>query len=227
MRGALPMSSRRVASRAAGNWVAPKRGFLFPVKALSQVFLGKFIARLGASPHGLDTRGWERLRARLYAHPWVVYAKAPLAGPGQVLDYLARYTHRVAISNERIVAVTDKEVLVRVRVRKGQGEYKRPIVRIPGTEFIGRFLTHVLPGGFKRIRHYGLLAPAHKRARLAAARAALDVPPPDPLVLESVADFLKRIDRLQALRCPHCGGSFVVVCALAPHGPPHPARAPP
>jgi hypothetical protein len=213
------------ALNAAGQWVAPRRGFLFPVKALSAVFRGKFIARLGESAHGLDACEFNALRARLYAHPWVVYAKAPLGGPEQVLDYLARYTHRVAISNERIVAITDTEVLV--RVRKAQGEHKRPITHIAGTEFIGRFLTHVLPPGFKRIRHYGLLAPAHKRANLAAARAALDVPPPDPVVIESVAEFLQRIDRLLALRCPHCGGHFVVVGPIVPQRPPHRARAPP
>jgi hypothetical protein len=210
---------------ADGRWIAPRRGFLFPVKALSRVFRGKFVARLADQPHGLDEPVWRQLRERLHAHDWVVYAKQPLGGPEQVLDYLARYTHRVAISNERIVAITEREVLFRVRAREpGQ---KRPIVRLSASEFIGRFLTHVLPPGFKRIRHYGLLAPAHKRPRLAAARAALDAPQPDPQVLETVVDFLKRIERLESMRCPHCGGAMVSMGTLAPARPGVQARGPP
>jgi hypothetical protein len=214
---------------AAGGWVAPRRGFLFPVQALSRVFRGKFVAALTAAraagsltPAGAGEAAWRQLLNQLYAHDWVVYAKAPLGGPAPVLDYLARYTHRVAISNERIVAITDTEVAWRVRAREGEG--KKRTVRLPGPEFIGRFLSHVLPPGFKRIRHYGLLAPAHKRARLSAARAALAAPQPTPAVAESVADFLQRIDRLAALRCPHCGGPFGVVQLIAPlrlpRGPP-------
>ena len=210
---------------AAGQWVAPRRGFLFPVKALSRLFRGKFVARLAAQAHGLDARAWRELHQRLHSHDWVVYAKQPLGGPEPVLDYLARYTHRVAIYNERIVAITERDVLFRVRAREpGTGSQ---IVRLPGTEFIARFLTHVLPTGFKRIRHYGLLAPTRKRLRLAAARASLDAPPPDPLVLETVADFLKRIDRLAALRCPHCGGHFVLLGVIAPVRAEGTARGPP
>jgi hypothetical protein len=93
---------------------------------------------------------------------WVVYAKTPLGGPAEVLDYLSRYTHRTAISNERIVAIRNGDV----RVRADDSGEKR-VIRIPGAVFIGRFLQHVLPPGFKRIRHYGLLSPAHKRKRLA------------------------------------------------------------
>ncbi|TVT68991.1 MAG: IS91 family transposase [Denitromonas halophila] len=210
---------------ADGRWVAPRRGFLFPVKALSRVFRGKFVARLAGQPHGLDEQAWRQLRERLYAHDWVVYAKQPLGGPEQVLDYLARYTHRVAISNERIVAITEREVRLRVRAKERGG--KCPVVRLSGTEFIGRFLTHVLPPGFKRIRHYGLLAPAHKQARLAAARVALDAPQPNPRVLETVADFLKRIDRLESMRCPYCGGHMVISGTLAPIRPGQQARGPP
>ncbi|MBT0964116.1 transposase [Denitromonas sp. IR12] len=128
----------------------------------------------------------------------------------------------MAISNERILAITDNEV--RLRVRANRRTDKCPIVHLSGTEFIARFLTHVLPPGFKRIRHYGLLVPAHKRPRLAAARAALGAPQPNPRVLETVADFLKRIDRLESMRCPHCGGRMVMAGTLAPVRPGQQAR---
>ena len=208
-----------------GRWAAPRRGFLFPVKALSRVYRGKFIAQLQAQPHGLDARAWRALCQRLHAHDWVVYAKQPLGGPEPVLDYLARYTHRVAVSNERIIGIDGDDVLLRVRSRQaGAG---RRVVRLSGVEFIARFLAHVLPPGFKRIRHYGLLASACKRTRLGAARQALGAAQPDPHVIETLVQFLQRIDRLEALRCPHCGGAFVVLGPLAPTGHPRLARGPP
>ena len=218
----------------AGRWVRPRRGFLFPVKALSRVFRGKFLAALAAArtaghlPQELVTEpAWRALLARLHAHDWVVYAKAPLGGPEPVLDYLGRYTHRVAIANERLVAITDTEVALRVRACP-DGSKKR-VIRLPGPEFIDRFLLHVLPRGFKRIRHYGLLAPAHKRSRLAAARAALDAPAPPPALIESVAAFLRRVGRLADTACAQCGrGHFVPVQALPPAPRrAHPERAPP
>ncbi len=207
---------------ATGEWVAAKRGFLFPVKALSRVFRGKFVAALtaarGAGPLAAataDTRAWRALLARLFAHEWVVYAKQPLGGPAQVLEYLGRYTHRVAISNERIVGVDDREV--RFRVRAEASGHTRRTVALPAQTFIERFLLHVLPKGFKRIRHYGLLGPAGKAVKLAQARAALSVPAPDPGVVESVAAFMRRIDRIEWMRCPHCRqGAFVPTAAIAP-----------
>ena len=206
----------------AGEWVKPKPGFLFPVKALSKVFRGKFIAALDQERTGgrlrheamLTDTDWHRLRAQLYAHDWVVYAKAPLGGPAQVLEYLGRYTHRVAISNERIVGIDNGTVAFRVRVN-GEGG-KRRTLPLPGTEFIGRFLHHVLPKGFKRIRHYGLLGPAHKTAHLVAARAALDAPAPEPAVIESVTKFMQRVARIAWGRCPLCQrGQFAVIEAIA------------
>ncbi|MCB1938199.1 MAG: IS91 family transposase [Rhodocyclaceae bacterium] len=208
-----------------GRWAAPRRGFLFPVKALSRVYRGKFIAQLQAQPHGLDARAWRALCQRLHAHDWVVYAKQPLGGPEPVLDYLARYTHRVAVSNERIIGIDGDDVLLRVRSRQAGAE--RRVVRLSGVEFIARFLAHVLPSGFKRIRHYGLLASACKRTRLGAARQALGAAQPDPHVIETLVQFLQRIDRLETLRCPHCGGAFVVLGPLAPTGHPRQARGPP
>ncbi len=210
---------------ADARWAGPRRGFLFPVKALSRVFRGKFLAQFADQAHGLAARACRELHPHLYAHHWVVYAKQPLGGPEPVLDYLARYSRRVAISDERITAITAHDVLFRVRPREPGA--KRPIVRLPGTEFIARFLTHVLPPGFKRIRHYGPLSPARKRQRLAAARNAHDAPQPDLRVLETVVDFLKRIDLLAALRCPHCGGQFMMLGVIAPVRPERTARRPP
>jgi hypothetical protein len=204
-------------------WVSPKRGFLFPVKALSKVFRGKFVAALGEHravgrlPGVADEGVWRRLKAALYAHAWVVYAKQPLGGPEQVLAYLGRYTHRVAISNERIVAVDAAGVAFRVRAEAETG--KKRTLRLSGEAFIERFLLHVLPKGFKRIRHYGLLASAHKTVKLAQARAALGMPAPDPVVIESVTDFLARVARLEWDACPHCGnGRFVLSAPLPPVG---------
>ena len=210
------------ALRMDGQWVAAKRGFLFPVKALSKVFRVKFVAALRAARQGgklnevqLVEHTWRDLLACVHKHDWVVYAKEPLGGPAQVLDYLGRYTHRVAISNERILDIGAGTVSVRVR-DSAHGNRKRTL-RLPAQTFIERFLLHVLPQGFKRIRHYGLIGPAHKTTRLAAARAALDAPAPDPLLVESVETFMRRIDQHQRLRCPHCGrGQFVPTAPIAP-----------
>lgn len=216
------------------RWLTAKRGFLFPVKALSKVFRGKFIAALKSARQsgklqqpGLAEHAWRDLLTRVHRHDWVVYAKQPLGGPAQVLEYLGRYTHRVAISNERIVAINNGEVAFRVRVNAEGGGKKRTL-RLPGTEFIGRFMQHVLPRGFKRIRHYGLLGPAHKSARLAAARSALDAPQPEPALIESVAAFMQRVAKIEWTACPHCRlGRFTLLQPIAPaprwqpvHGPP-------
>jgi len=204
-----------------GRWMAAKRGFLFPVKALSKVFRAKFVIALRAARQEgklneaqLAEHAWGDLLARVHKHDWVVYAKEPLGGPTQVLDYLGRYTHRVAISNERIVDIGANTVSVRVR-DSAHGNRKRTL-SVPAPTFIERFLLHVLPKGFKRIRHYGLIGPAHKAARLAAARVALDAPAPDPAVVESVEAFMRRIDQHQRMCCPHCGkGQFVTTATIA------------
>src|SRR5262245_38537322 len=135
----------------SGQWLASKRGFLFPVKALSKVFRAKFLATLQlARDNGkllaeqpLADQAWDDLIARLRAHQWVVYAKQPLAGPMQVLEYLGRYTHRVAISNERIVGIDEDSVSFRVR-DSAHGNRRRTL-RVPAETFIERFLLHVLP----------------------------------------------------------------------------------
>lgn len=209
---------------ADGTWVAPKRNarFLFPVRALSKVFRGKFMAALaqaeqsGSLPHDpqTDAAARARRRTRLKRHDWVVYAKTALRGPAEVLDYLARYTYRVAVSDERIVAIKGNEVLLRVRADDTGG---KRCVRIEAETFIGRFLSHVLPKGYKRIRHYGWLGPAHKRERLAQARQARALPAPNPVAVEQAADFMKRVANIDLARCPHCHlGHWCLVQTLPP-----------
>jgi len=215
-----------------GAWRSPRKGFLFPVKALSKVFRGKFVAGLESlratgrlPPSVAADADWRGFKQRLYAHDWVVYAKQPMGGPAAVLEYLGRYTHRVAISNERIVGIEGGEVAFRVRNPDGGG--KRTL-RVPGPAFIGRFLQHVLPSGFKRIRHYGLLSPARKKSGLAAARAALGVPPPQPATIESVAEFMRRVALIEFERCTVCGvGKFRLTAAIRPQRRPASPQGPP
>jgi len=217
-----------------GHWITSRRGFLFPVKALSPVFRGKFTAglkclfsagtlKLAASSAPLaEATSQRRLFNTLYEKPWVVYAKRPFAGPAQVLDYLGRYTHRVAISNHRLVSCNDTEV--RFRYQDYAHGNRRKVMTLAATEFLRRFLLHVLPTGFMRIRHYGILANRAKREKLAAARTALDHPsvaelrPP-----ESVEAFWLRVGCLDIHQCPHCKagrmiviGPILVPCARAP-----------
>lgn len=203
------------------TWIVPKRSrrFVFPVHALSKVFAGKFRDALQAAERagvlGRDPQqGAQRRRRmqRLRSKPWVVYAKTPLAGPAAVLDYLSRYTHRTAIGGERIVGIAGSDVLLRVRAGDdGDGPRRKKVVRIDGVEFIGRFLQHVLPPGFKRVRHYGILASAHKARCLQAARAALEMPAPVAAAQEAAAQFMRRVARIDIECCPHCHGRWLAV----------------
>lgn len=206
-----------------GQWLVSKRGFLFPVKALSQVFRGKFIAALEVqrrrsrmgSDVALTDRVWRDLLAQLRRHHWVVYAKQPLGGPAQVLDYLARYTHKVAIANSRLVRLERGQVAFRVR-DSADGKRKR-VETLDAENFIGRFLLHVLPQGLKRIRHYGLLANCHKAAKLAACRTAFQLPEPDTPVIETIQAFMQRVAQLDIVRCTRCNaGSFHLLSVIAP-----------
>jgi hypothetical protein len=219
---------------ACGTWVQSRRGFLFPVKALSTVFRAKFLDALRAAFAGEHLRfagstlalaqaGAQRgLLAHLYRQPWVVYAKRPFAGPEAVLLYLGRYTHRSALSNERLVS-QDRE-RVRFRYKDYARGGRRRVMALAATEFLRRFCLHVLPRGFTRIRHYGLLANRNKRALLARARAALAVPVfpigntgNQPQAPESVAAFWLRIAARDITRCPCCNlGTLRVLKHLAP-----------
>lgn len=200
------------------QWLAPRKGagFLFPVQALSRVFRGKFLAALqhasaarvlARDPAASEQALRQRERA-LRQQDWVVYAKTPLAGPAGVLDYLSRYTHRTAIGNERLLAIEGEQVRLRVRC----DDSARRNVAIPGTEFVARLLQHVLPPGFKRIRHYGLLATTAKLA-LAAARRLLGMPQPNPAAAEDARAFMRRIANLEIGRCGQCTtGRWQLVC---------------
>lgn len=212
--------------------ITGKRGFLFPVKALSKVFREKFIDALKQArqeqrlDNALDETGWRALLATLRQHDWVVYAKEPLGGPAQVLDYLGRYTHKTAISNERIVAVRDGQALFRVRDREHAG--KKRIESLPVDTFISRFMSHVLPSGFKRIRHYGVLANCHKREQLARCRTALGMPAPEPKVIEAVDAFMRRVASIDIAHCTCCAhGQFRLIEVIAPSRLAPCARGPP
>lgn len=204
-----------------GQWKQSRRGFLFPVKALSKVFREKFmdalkLARVDGciAKERMDDKAWKQLLLELRRHDWVVYAKAPLGGPQQVLDYLSRYTHRVGISNERLFSFHDGQVRFKVRDNTHAG--KKRIEQLPTGEFTRRFLQHVLPTGFKRIRHYGLLANCHKKEKLAQCRLALQMPQPQAAIIESVRAFMLRVSQIDVLRCPHCGhGAMQVIEVIA------------
>jgi hypothetical protein len=222
-----------------GHWIHPRRGFLFPIQALSTVFRGKFTAALqhaftrgplklaGATAPLTQAHAQQHFIAQLYRHDWVVYTKRPLSGPQSVLDYLSRYTHRVAISNHRLVSCNDTEI--RFRYRDYAHGNKMKVMRLDPHEFIRRFLTHVLPRGFMRIRHYGILANRAKHEKLAQARTALDDPPLPAAATqpESVEAFWLRVASLDIHQCPHCKagrmsatGLIPVPCARAPPLPP-------
>ena len=148
---------------------------------------------------------------------WVVYAKTPLGGPAQVLEYLSRYTHRTAISNERIRAVDDTGVAFTVRADDhGANCNAKRLVRMEGVEFVRRFLLHVLPTGIKRIRHYGVLASACKGIKLQGARVALQMPAASPQAIESAQAFMARVARMDVGLCPCCRqGRLRTIAVLA------------
>jgi hypothetical protein len=200
---------------ASGQWIRARRGFLFPVEALSPVFRGRFLAGLarafernairfaGSTAALAEPRERARFVKGLRAKPWVVYAKQSLAGLEQVLDYLGRYTHRVAISNNRLLSVSD--TAVRFRYKDYAHGNRRKVMTLDPQEFIRRFLLHVLPSRFMRIRHYGLLAARAKGKKLAAARVALgQSPPATPAKAESVEEFWLRVAALDIHQCPYC-----------------------
>jgi Putative transposase/Transposase zinc-binding domain len=200
------------------RWIpGKKRGFLFPVRALAKVFRGKFLARLAAAYRtgavvlagacaALTSPGaGQRLLAKLRAQPWIVYAQAPLAGPQQVLNYLGRYTYRIAISNERLLDCRDG--VVRFRYKDYAHGQARKEMTLSATEFLRRFLLHVLPPGFMRVRHYGLLANRQRQEKLTLCRQLLGCPPPPraPGGEESIQARIARLTGVDITQCPVCG----------------------
>jgi hypothetical protein len=148
---------------------------------------------------------WQRLLAKLRAKPWIVYAKVPLAGPHQVLNYLGRYTYRIAISNERLLDCRDG--VVRFRYKDYAHGQARKEMTLSATEFIRRFLLHVLPPGFMRVRHYGLLANRQRKEKLTLCRQLLGCPPPPraPGGEESSQARIARLTGVDITQCPVCG----------------------
>jgi len=197
------------------GWIHSRKNFLFPVKALSKVFRGKFIDHLKKAfvkgeivfPGKISGLAMERnflqLINQLWKKNWVVYSKAPFNGPENVFDYLGRYTHRVAISNHRISKVEDGLVTFRYRDRNDYDRYKH--VTIGAQEFIRRFLLHVLPDSYMRIRHYGFLANRCKKQNLARCRELLGLCPDIPETSEqTVQEKMLQLIGVDITECPCC-----------------------
>jgi len=201
------------------RWIASHPRYLFPVRALSPVYRAKFLAGLERAFDKLhlpmDHRDRELLRS-LRQKPWVVYAKRPFAGPDTVVAYLGRYTHRIAISNDRILDFQND--VVRFRWRDYKDANRSKIMTLPASEFLRRFLLHVLPTGFMRIRHYGLLANRHRKAKLERCRELLRAPEPIQKPAESTSALLERLTGRDLARCPSCEQGTMHVTALLPRG---------
>jgi Putative transposase/Transposase zinc-binding domain len=219
------------------RWIAAPPGFLFPVRALAQVFRGKYLAALqraftkgqlvfAGSIIGLaEPAAFTAWLADLRQHAWVVYAKRPFGGPTQVLDYLGRYTHRVAISNERLVRHADGAVHFRWKDYADGGRAK--VMMLAAEEFIRRFLLHVVPSGFVRIRHFGFLANRTRRAKLARCRALLGASPsPAEAPIESVAALMLRLTGLDIERCAVCAQGRLRVTEILAPAPARPLHVP-
>jgi hypothetical protein len=206
--------------RSGGTrWVACRPGFFLPVRVLSRLFRRLFIEQLqaafeagelnffGALAGLADPAAFARRLRQLRQVEWVVYAKPPFGGPTQVLAYLGRYTHRVAIANSRLVGVSDTDVSFRWKDYRHHGKAK--VMTLAVHEFIRRFLLHTLPDGFHRIRHYGFLANGHRAAKLALCRTLLETPPEPPVEPAEEAPPAHRYDR-----CPCCGGAMTILATL-------------
>jgi len=208
------------------RWVASRSDFLVHVNVLARLFRGKMLAMLMHAHDagqlkffnthaGLtDKRTFKRFISPLRHIKWVVYCKAPFAGPKQVLRYLSRYTHRVAISNRRLIAADDAGIAFRWKDYRIDGPGRWKTMRLHPHEFIRRFLLHVLPKGFHRIRHYGLFASANRAESIATARVLLDVAPPaaNPQKQPDVAPDTPHVLRSA---CPCCGARMIVIEVFA------------
>ena len=211
------------------SWIPCRPGFFLPVQVLSSLFRGLFLRYLdqafaagelnffSAHRHLHEPAAFQRYLAPAHTTKWVVYAKRPFAGPAQVLDYVGRYTHRVAISNNRLVSMDDGKVSFRWKDYRDDNRQKT--MTLPAEEFIRRFLIHVLPDGFHRIRYFGFLGNCHRARKLALCRELLGMAPAGPAA-EPPDDYRDRFEALtgQSLReCPHCRtGIMVVTDCIAP-----------
>jgi len=203
------------------RWISCRPGFFLPVRVLSRLFRRLFLEQLAAAHDAGRLRFFgdhaplaERHDFAAYLAPlrkieWVVYAKRPFAGPQAVLAYLSRYTHRVAIANSRLIACDDNGVTFKWKDYRAKGRERQKVMTLASDEFIRRFLIHVLPGGFHRIRHYGLFANGGRAENLARVRDLLGVPPPqdEPGDADASADE----PPTSLLPCPCCGGRMIII----------------
>ncbi len=201
------------------RWVACRPGFFLSVRVLSRLFRRRFLEELQRLHDGgklrffgehaalADAAAFKAWLAPLRKSEWVVYAKRPFAGPQAVLAYLSRYTHRVAISNSRLLTMDERGVTFRWKDYRAKGKTRHKAMTLSPQEFMRRFLLHVLPGGFHRIRHYGLLANSNRRADLALARELLQVTPPACTAAANDAPTTPT----PTFVCAHCGHAMVVL----------------
>jgi hypothetical protein len=201
------------------RWVSCRPGFFLAVRVLSRLFRRLFLEKLVTAHHQLqffgnhallaDTQTFATYLAPLRRTEWVVYAKRPFGGPQAVLAYLSRYTHRVAISNSRLIAFDSNGVTFRWKDYRAEGRERQKLMTLATGEFIRRFLIHVLPSGFHRIRHYGLFASSKRAENIAQARQLLAVPKPQS---ENVAaDAADSNEQKPSHPCPCCGGRMIII----------------
>ncbi|MEJ2352629.1 MAG: IS91 family transposase [Anaerolineales bacterium] len=214
------------------HWIPCKENYFLPVQVLSRLFRGKFLSYLkeayekgrlvfpGKIAHLQQKNAFTTLLNDLYAQQWVVYCKPPFQNPEMVMDYLGRYTHRVAISNDRLVNLEHDRVTFRYRDQHNTSK----LMSLEAPEFIRRFLLHVLPDGFIKIRHYGILSNRNRKKKLARAKRLLDADHPQQnQPKEPWQDLLARITGLDPRICPCCGqGKMVLKEVLDPSAPPLP-----
>jgi len=207
------------------RWVACKPGFFLPVRVLSRLFRRRFLEELAKAHHTgqlqffgeyaalADATAFADWLAPMRKCEWVVYAKRPFAGPAAVLAYLSRYTHRVAISNRRLLALNERGVTFRWKDYRAKGRTRNKTMTLGADEFMRRFLLHVLPRGFHRIRHYGLIANAERRYNLQRARELLQVEAPDAQT-EPQSDDRPAGSCPPSFVCPDCGAAMIVIDTL-------------
>ena len=209
------------------RWIACRLGFFLPVPVLSRLFRRRFLEGLNAAYQAARLQffadqaalaqpaAFQTFLAALRKVEWVVYAKRPFGGPDAVLAYLSRYTHRTAIANSRLVAFAGERVTFKWKDYRAKGYARDKLMTLDANEFIRRFLIHVLPDGFHRIRHYGLFANANRANNIALARRLLAVPDPTPSSRASDHAENGRDDE-DWNACPCCGGRMIIVEAFEP-----------